>query len=161
MPKATWLGGVVLLSLAWASPASAVEWTGRVTAVYDGDTLIVTKGKRRVMVRLHGVDAPEWEQRYGPTAGNWVAQQVLYEYVRVVAVERDRYDRYVAMITMPNGKSLNLELLERGYAWVYRSFVSWDEYYEWIPIERRARNANRGLFRDDDPTPPWVWRRYN
>ena len=136
-------------------------WTGKVVGVYDGDTLLIRKGKRSVLVRLHGVDAPEWEQRYGRTAANWVAQQILYERLRVTAVDRDRYGRYVVLVTMPNGELLNTELLRRGYAWVYSSFIGWDEYDAWMPDVRAARAAHVGLWRDDAPTPPWVWRRHH
>lgn len=161
-PVCVVVGVFALCWLGITPPAEAqTRWTGKVVGVYDADTLLVRKGHGSVLIRLHGVDAPEWEQRYGRTAANWVAQQLLYETVEVVALERDRYQRYVALITMPNGELLNTALLDRGYAWVYSSFISWAEYDAWMPRVRAARAARRGLWRDDDPTPPWVWRRYH
>lgn len=155
--RAVWIG---LLALLLAPRAQAQEtWTGKVVGVYDGDTLLVRKGNGSVVVRLHGVDAPEWSQRYGQTAASWVAQQLLYEQVDLVAFDRDQYGRYVCNVTMPNGDLLNTELLRRGYAWVYSVFVGWNEYYAWIRLVRTARDAHDGLWHDQDPTPPWVWRR--
>lgn len=161
-----WIVGVVLglaVVFGGSNPAAGDQdspWTGRVVAVYDGDTLLVRRGRSRVMIRLHGVDAPEWEQRYGPSAGNFVANLLLYEDVTIHPVVRDFYDRTVALVELEDGRVLNEVLLDRGYAWVYRSYIWGSMRYRYLDKERDARDDHRGLWRDDDPTPPWRYRQW-
>ncbi|MEZ6183894.1 MAG: thermonuclease family protein [Planctomycetota bacterium] len=159
------VGGVFGLAVLFGgiAPVGAenqAPWTGQVVAVYDGDTLLVRSGSRREMIRLHGVDAPEWEQRYGHSAGNFVANLLLYERVRVRPVVKDFYDRTVAIVELQDGRTLNEELLDRGYAWVYRSYVWGSLRYQYLDRERAARDDHRGLWHDEDPTPPWRYRQW-
>ncbi|MCA8923777.1 MAG: thermonuclease family protein [Planctomycetes bacterium] len=159
------VGGVLGLAVVFGGTAvdaggSDAPWSGQVVAVYDGDTLLVRHGRAREMIRLHGVDAPEWEQRYGPSAGNFVANLLLYETVRVRPVVKDFYDRTVAVVELDDGRSLNELLLDRGYAWVYRSYVWGSLRYAYLDRERVARDDHRGLWHDANPTPPWRWRQW-
>ena len=50
---------------------------------------------------------------------------------------------------------INAELVRQGYAWVYRTYAKRQMLYE---IEREARGAQRGLWADGNPVPPWEWR---
>lgn len=57
---------------------------------------------------------------------------------------------------LPDGRSLNQELVRQGYAWWYRKY-SKDERL--AKLESEARAAKRGLRSAPNPTPPWDWRK--
>jgi micrococcal nuclease len=46
-----------LIVLGWASLTHADEFSGRVIAISDGDTLTVLQDRTPVKLRLHGIDA--------------------------------------------------------------------------------------------------------
>jgi endonuclease YncB( thermonuclease family) len=49
---------LALIVLGWASLAHADEFSGRVVAISDGDTLTVLRERTPIKLRLHGIDAP-------------------------------------------------------------------------------------------------------
>ena len=57
------LCGFLLLAIAGA--AQAAEFSAKVIAVLDGDTLLVLRGGSRIKVRLADIDAPEKDQPHG------------------------------------------------------------------------------------------------
>ena len=58
----------IVLFLIWSHVAKAGEFYGTVTRVSDGDTVTVTVGAERVVIRLYGIDAPESNQEFGRDA---------------------------------------------------------------------------------------------
>src|SRR6266508_6377261 len=83
-----------VLPLALAlTPAEQTEkkLDGRVTFVYDGDTILVEDANRqKFKVRLKGIDAPEKSQAYGPQAARRLTELVLNHQVEVFWEEADR-----------------------------------------------------------------------
>lgn len=125
-----------------------------VTRVVDGDTVEVSGLGR---VRLHGVDAPELAQSFGPEAALYLEELVGTQTVELLPTDRDRYGRVVAWIILPGGSSAQERLVEAGLAWWYREYAP--EAERLAEAEATARKAGRGLWAQDDPTPPWEWRR--
>ncbi len=93
----------------------------QVTRVYDGDTIIL-EGKKHV--RLLGINTPEIESRQraeepgGVTAKKWLQTQLQENkvYLEYDQVKQDKYKRLLAHVFLPDGKHLNLALLENGLA---------------------------------------------
>jgi endonuclease YncB( thermonuclease family) len=148
------LSALTLLLL--AGQAGAEEFQARVVGVTDGDTLTVLLNGRAAMVRLLGIDAPEKGQPYGQRAKQFTASLAFGQTVTVWTQERDRYGRLLAEVILPDGRSLNQELVRAGYAW-------WFRRYSTNPVlarlEANARVARRGLWVDQEPVPPWQFRR--
>ena len=144
------------LSLALPSLAFA-DFAGRVERVADGDTLTVVRDGRPVRVRLDGIDAPELKQAYGGTAKLYVEDAVKGRDVLVIERGSDRYGRTVGEIRFA-GESLNRLVLRDGFAWWYRRY-SKDASLGALEADARGRRA--GLWADDDPVPPWEYRRQN
>ncbi len=156
----TWL---LLLSLSAAVPLGAEELCGRVSWIYDGDTLRVDKiGK----VRLIGIDAPEtlaserdsyYQHKFAisPSILRTIARQGKSYLIDEVKGERvclitdgtakDKYGRYLAYVYLSNGKLLNEQLLEMGLATVYRRF-SFTKKERFLDEETRARRNGLGLW---------------
>jgi len=156
-------------------PGSGQEFSARVIAVLDGDTVLVlhrTAGQRAgglVKIRLAEIDAPEvghagmggWPpnsqkaQSFGAASRSSLVEMVLHRQVRVHTVAVDKYGRTVAQLEV-NGLKVNEEMVRRGMAWEYSHYHS-DRRY--IALEKEARQAGRGLWAQHDPIPPWRWRK--
>ena len=71
--------------------------------------------------------------------------------------DTDRYGRIVGEVILPDGLSLNKELVFVGLAWWYRKYAPDDRTLK--ALESGAREAKRGLWIDENPIPPWEWRK--
>lgn len=145
------------LFLLLAGATRAEQWTGLVVAIQDGDSITVLRGKEQVKVRLDGIDCPEKAQPYGNRAEQKTAELAFNRKVTVLTTKKDRFGRTLALITLPNGHSLNEELLRAGLAWWYRKYAPKDRNL--ALLEEAARDAGLGLWADPSPTPPWLWRK--
>ena len=66
--------------------------TGKVVGVSDGDTLtVLTDGRKRIKVRLEGIDAPETGQAFGNNAKQALSELVFGKTVRIVVSTTDDY----------------------------------------------------------------------
>jgi len=152
----------ILLSLFLMMPALALNaqiLKGRVFQVSDGDTILIQTTGRRVEIRLHGIDAPELMQVHGMRAKRFLARLVNGREVRVLMKARDRLRRIIGVVTIEE-INVNMAMIAKGMAWVYRRHIEREPYYEfWKRLERRARIAKRGLWSDPHPVAPWRWRR--
>lgn len=147
---------MVALLVGSGGAAAAEHFTARVQAVIDGDSLEVRRGGEVLSLRLYGIDCPEWGQPHGPDAARFTAALVAGRTVTVRGLGVDDYGRLVAEVQLPDGRSLNRELVRAGHAWWYRRYADDAELERW---ESEARGAGRGLWQDPDPVPPWRWRR--
>ncbi len=145
------------LLLLLTSVAKPEQWTGLVVDIQDGDTLTVLRGQTQVKVRLDGIDCPEKAQPFGNRAKQKTAELAFQRSVTVVTAKSDRYGRTLAIVILPNGHSLNDELVRSGLAWWYRKYAKKNRSLQ--RLEETARDAGLGLWVDPDPTPPWLWRK--
>jgi micrococcal nuclease len=136
--------------------ASTETFTGPVIGVTDGDTISVLRAGRREVVRLRGIDAPERRQAYGERAKQHAAALAFGKVVAVEAAGRDRHGRLLAEVRLPDGRSLNQELVRAGLAWWFRRYSTDPTLGR---LEAEARAARAGLWADRLPVPPWEWRR--
>ncbi|MDY0151891.1 MAG: thermonuclease family protein [Candidatus Cloacimonas sp.] len=136
--------------------ATAKTISGQVTAVKDGDTIVVLKNRVTYTIRLDGIDCPEKKQAYGQKAKQFVSDRVFAKVVRVEYTKRDRYQRYLGMVYYGKDKNLNQELLKAGMAWHYKQY-SKDKYL--AKLEQIARQKKMGLWQDKHAIPPWEFRR--
>jgi len=129
---------------------------GRVVSVSDGDTITVLHNGKGERIRLHGIDCPEKRQAFGKRAKQFTSTLVFSKTVTVQALDLDRYGRTVGVVLLPDGRSLNHELVRAGLAWWYWRYAPDDETL--AQLEREARGAKRGLWADPEPVSPWEWR---
>jgi len=76
--------------------------------------------------------------------------------VNLIVAGQDRYGRTVGTIILPDGRSLNNELVRNGYAWHYKAY-SHDETL--AQLETEARQSRRGLWGKPRPVAPWDFRK--
>ena len=91
-------------------------WSGKCVGIADGDTIRVMHQGKAERIRLYGIDCPERGQDFGTRARKFTSDMVFGKVVDVEPVERDRYGRTVAWVSV-DGKSLNRELLRAGLGW--------------------------------------------
>lgn len=133
------------------------EYTGQVVGVTDGDSIKVMHDGKAEKIRLIGIDCPEKRQPFGTRAKEFTSHLAFGQEVHVREKGRDRYGRTLAAVILPDGRSLNEELLKAGLAWWFRKYSKDLRLGE---LERQARVAKRGLWAEPHPVPPWEWRRF-
>jgi endonuclease YncB( thermonuclease family) len=136
---------------------AAEDYSAKVVGISDGDTItVLTAEKKQVKIRLHGIDAPETGQDFGSKAKQAASEMAFGKQVTVKPVDTDRYGRTVAEVVLPDGKSLNREMVEQGMAWYYRQYKPDDVILN--RAEVCAKKSHLGLWSQPNPTPPWDWR---
>lgn len=135
--------------------AEQAEWSGKVVGVKDGDTIEVLHGNQAVTIRLTGIDAPEKGQAFGQAAKRLTSDLCFGKIVTVKAAGIDKYGRTLAQVILPDGRNVEEELVRLGFAWHFKKYSS-DAHL--AALETEAREAQRGLWADSNPVPPWEWR---
>lgn len=148
------------------SGAPAAEKTGTCLKVLDGDTIIFREegAVDSIKIRLRGIDAPESDQEFGPEATRKLARRIEHKQVllrfhadaKESAEGRDGYSRDLATIYR-KGCNINLEMVQRGFAWHYTYYAADDK--ELAEAEQAARAAGLGLWATDNPIEPRLFRR--
>ena len=147
---------------AFAAPAQADQWRGKVVGIADGDTLtLLDANHRQHRIRLDGIDAPEKSQPFGQRSRQSLAQLAHGQEAVADCPKVDRYGRDVCRVTV-NGIDVGLEQVRRGLAWHYVRYAreqSPQDRVEYAHAEEKARAERSGLWSTRDPTPPWDYRR--
>lgn len=143
-----------------SSKNSAVRITtfkGKVIGVSDGDTIKVMHNGAPDTVRLKFIDCPEKKQDFGQVAKEFTANQCFGKVVQVRSSGRDRYNRCVGEVVLPNYRILNLELVRSGNAWWYEQFAK--DALQYKLAQDKARAGHKGLWGQIKPQPPWEFRK--
>jgi len=128
-----------------------VVFDANVVSVIDGDTVDVLPAgqKRRLRIRLEGIDAPERGEPFSVTATRSTRVLLFGQRARVEGRDVDRYGRLVARISV-RGNDASLELLKAGLACHYTQY-SQDVLL--ASTESEARRAGRGFWARDAARP--------
>ena len=113
------------------------------------------RGGVGIEVRLDGVDCPELAQAFGRKAKSATSGLAFGKTVRLVGKGKDRYGRELAEVFLPDGRSLNRELVAAGLAWWYRKYSTDRTWRRW---SRRPARRGAGSGRIPEPVPPWDFR---
>lgn len=148
----------------WLKPAAQVAEQSqpglyRVTTFTDGDTISVDMNGTTEKVRMIGVDTPETHdprksvQCFGEAASNFTKSLIGDNRVRLEVdptnTNRDRYNRLLRYVYLPDGRLVNAEIIKQGFgfAYVYFPFEKLDEFKNY---QRQAENDKLGLWGDCD-----------
>lgn len=131
--------------------------TCKLVSVVSDDTIRVMHQRRAERLRLWGIDCPESRQPFSSRTRPFTGDLAFGKDVRVILRDVDRYGRTVGEVILPEGRSLNRELVKAGFARRYREYAPGDRELE--RVEAEVRNAKRGLWVDEEPLPPWEWRK--
>ncbi|WP_347917496.1 thermonuclease family protein [Paracoccus marcusii] len=152
---------VAVLTLAHGAPGQGAGLSNLIQSeaaeVLDGDGLRV----RGVVIRLHGIDAPEHDQscqdargaiwHCGEIATDRLAQMIAGTMVTCRELDRDRYDRSVSRCDV-SGVDLAGAMVAEGLAWAYLRYS--DTY---AAAEASAREEGIGIW-SGVSQPAWEYR---
>ncbi|MBE6357196.1 MAG: hypothetical protein E7058_08820 [Lentisphaerae bacterium] len=135
---------------------------GTVISVYDGDTMTFTAEKngelQKFKVRFFGIDAPEASQEYGVASRDALREKILNKKVNVSVVSVDRYGRSVGKVYCADNY-INLQMVTEGNAWYYPDYAAHEQDLE--RAQKEAQGAKRGLWKNPEAQPPWMYRKEN
>ena len=127
----------------------------RVVKFDDGDTIAVDMQGKTETIRFIGVDTPETHdprkpvQCYGKAASAFTKQAIGSGRVRLEADpksgNRDRYDRLLRFVYLPDGTLLNYELVKEGYGFAITGFPH-TKMDTFVNAETEAKSRSRGLW---------------
>lgn len=150
---------LLLFFLLLSTPALSEVITGMVVNIADGDTItILDSSKNQHKIRLFGIDAPEKAQPFGNAAKKFTSSLAASKIAKVIVYDTDRYGRSVGVVIV-DGKNVNQSLIKEGLAWQYRTYCKKDFCRDWLQAEKIAQISKVGLWADNDPVPPWDWRK--
>lgn len=141
-----WLGGAFAATdkAMSQSQARAEVWSGWVSWVMDGDTvLLVREGQRDpVKLRIEGIDAPESCQPGGSEAREAMMVLALRKSVQVTDRGQDSYGRQIGRLSV-DGVDLGAEMVRSGQAWAYNFRTGKGPY---AALQRQAEKQKKGIF---------------
>ena len=134
----------------------------QVTRFIDGDTIIGSMSGRDETLRFIGVDTPETHkpntpvQCYGPAAAAFTKNTIGDQRVRLSldpdSSNRDRYNRLLRYVYLPDGTLMNKKIIESGYGFYYPYFP-FTKSNEFARAQRDAQAAHRGVWGNCNPVP--------
>lgn len=156
------LGGLSLLNPQWLGsqqllPERLTPQPGyySVSQIYDGDTIGVLMNGQVERVRLIGVDTPETQRPgspvecFGLAASDYTRRQIGPQSVRLASdpqsTNRDRYQRLLRYVFLPDGRLLNAEIIRGGYGFAY-TYFPFDRADEFRSLQSEAMANSRGLW---------------
>jgi endonuclease YncB( thermonuclease family) len=146
--------------------AAEVNQPGLYTVVKydDGDTIMVDMNGTTETLRFVGVDTPETHdprksvQCYGPEASAFTKKLISDAGGKVrlasdpESTNRDRYDRLLRYIYLPDGRLVQDELLKTGHAFYYPYFP-FTKSKQFAAEMATAQQQKIGLWAHCQPTP--------
>lgn len=121
----------------------------------DGDTIVVNMNGVRETIRFIGVDTPETQdprtsvQCFGKVASEFTKSFIGNHRVRLNAdgldTNRDRYNRLLRYVYLPDGRLVNAEIIKQGYGFAYTLFP-FEKLEEFRGYEQQARQQGLGLW---------------
>ncbi len=126
----------------------------------DGDTITVDMNGKKEKIRFIGVDTPETHkpnapvQCYGPAASAFTKNFIGNKQVRLesdaLSTNRDRYDRLLRYVYLPDGTLVNQRLIEGGFGFYYPYFP-FEKSDKFDQAQQKARSENKGLWGNCKP----------
>lgn len=127
----------------------------KIVDVIDGDTIEVEINDKQELVRLIGINTPEVDSSYtkqecfGPEASDYAKKLLDKKEVYLIpdsnGQDRDKYNRLLRYVFLPNGLFVNAEILKNGFAYnyIYEPFEFMKQFDFW---EKEAKKNKIGLW---------------
>ena len=132
-------------------------FSAKVIGITDGDTMEILYKNMPAKIRLAHIDCPEkrGKQPFGNNAKIALSNLCFGRIVTIKGEKYDRYKRLIAVVINDKNQNVNQEMIKLGMAWHYKKY-SKDPFYAKLELE--ARKNRVGLWRENNPVAPWLWR---
>lgn len=148
---------ILIMTLFIVTLSFATTIKGKVIKVADGDTItILEENGDKTRVRFYGIDAPEKKQNYGIKSLDVLKNLIDKKEVEIEVKDKDQYGRVVGIVYYDK-MNINLYMLETGNAWWYKQYSKHN--IEFKTAEEKAKLEKLGLWKEKNPTPPWIYRK--
>lgn len=124
-----------------------------VSKVMDGDTIQVRNGKKKLKIRLYGIDAPETSQNFGAYCTKVLSSRVIGRNVDLKFKGKDKYKRHIAIVYLDD-VDINRYMVQEGCAWAYSYYTNM-----YKSDELKAKQELKGLWIDKNAQNPYEWRK--
>jgi micrococcal nuclease len=128
----------------------------KVTKVVDGDTVDVDIAGTVSRIRLIGIDTPELNNSnnlrdcFSTEATSKMSELVLNKYVilesDLTQGDKDKYDRLLRYIFLPDQTNINKKMISDGYAFEYTYNTQYKYRAEFKLAETQAKSSKIGLW---------------
>ena len=130
----------------------------------DGDTITVDMNGTDETIRFIGVDTPETHdprkkvQCGGPAASAYTKNSLTAAGGKVrlaadtLSSNRDRYDRLLRYVYLPDGTFWNEKLIREGYGFYYPYFP-FSKSADFSAAQKQAQNEHKGVWGNCNPIP--------
>lgn len=146
---------VLWMSVVHLNLVAGGEISGKVKTVIDGNTLEIEDENNEIqLVHLAGIDSPELNQEFGDVAKSFLEKLTLAKKVTFSITGKDRWGKQQAIVYIGN-TDIRIEILKEGLAWTAER----NPLQELEAVKEVAKEEARGLWKQDNPTPPWTFRR--
>ena len=153
------------------STYSFADFTAKVVHIIDGDTIDVLDGNnQKLRIRLLAIDTPELKQHFGYESFFYLNKILNGKFVTIISSpDKNKpytlgyYKRIIGKVVL-NGKDINLEMIKKGMAWHFKKYKKNQprgERHSYNIAENEAREKKIGLWFEENPLPPWKWRKLN
>ncbi|SMC47114.1 thermonuclease family protein [Polynucleobacter kasalickyi] len=133
----------------------------KVIGISDGDTItLLNDDNSQLKIRLAGIDCPEKNQAFGNRAKRLLSEKVFGNVVRVEIRGIDRYNRTLGIVRLGE-EDINEYLIHEGVAWHYKHYAKdqpAEEAKRYDLAQEFAKKTKKGLWIQENPTPPWEFR---
>ena len=165
------LKSFLIVMLFLLSTYSFADFNAKVVHIIDGDTIdVLVENNKKLRIRLLGIDTPELKQYFGHESSSYLKKILNGKSVRIISnpdknkpYTQGYYKRIIGKVLL-NGVDINLEMIKKGMAWHFKKYKKnqpLDESRSYNEAESKARKKNIGLWSEDNPLPPWKWRKLN
>lgn len=153
---------IIALALLCSSLAHGETLTGFISAITDGDTLVLLDDQKSThKIRVNGIDAPEKAQAFGAKSTAHLGSLAFNRTAVADCPKTDRYGRKVCKVVV-DGQDVGLAQIRAGMAWWferYKADQTPEDRETYAGAEAGARQQRVGLWVDRSPMAPWEWRK--
>ena len=136
------------------TPASVIR-------IIDGDTVEVMLGGNEEAIRVIGINTPETVdprrpvECFGKEASVKAQELLMGQSVLLESDDsqsnRDRYNRLLRFVFMPDGTDYGKYMIENGFAYEYTYDTPYRYQAEYKSAQQKAQEEKRGLWSEEDP----------
>lgn len=129
-----------------------------VLRIIDGDTIDVEHNYKVFRIRVQGIDAPESNQPFGWEAHKFLHELIGNKSVYISTSNTGKYGREISKILDKDFNDISHIMIKKGYAWADFENNKFDP--EIKNMQEKAQKEKLGLWADDRPIQPKIWREH-